>query len=64
MNSWKLNGIASSVTRHAICEGLNIPHYDIYKTVKSLSADGVIETHEGKKYKLILKEIEDDTSKP
>lgn len=50
------------LARTAINEGLNIHHTQIYKVVKSVNNDGVIETHEGKKYKLILKEIKDDTS--
>lgn len=56
--------MAGHLTRSAICKGLDIHHTEIYKVVKSVSNDGVIETHDGKKYKLILKEIEDDTSKP
>lgn len=51
------------LARTAINEGLNIHHTQIYKVVKSVNNDGVIETHEGKKYILILKEIKDDTSK-
>lgn len=64
MNSWKLNGMAGHLARTAINEGLDIHHTEIYKVVKSVDNHGIIETHEGKKYKLILKEIEDDTSKP
>ena len=33
MNSYKLNGQAGHYYRKAICEGLNIPHTEIYKTV-------------------------------
>lgn len=57
MNSWKLNGIAGHITRYAISQGLEIPHSDIYKTIKDISMDGIIETKEGKRYKLELKEI-------
>lgn len=57
MNSWKLNGIAGHTTRFAICKGLGIPHTDIYKTVKNISPGGIIETKDGKKYKLVLDEI-------
>jgi predicted transcriptional regulator len=64
MNSWKLNGMAGHLARQAIYRGLDIHHTEIYKVVKSVNNDGVIETHEGKKYKLTLKEIKDDTSKP
>lgn len=62
MNSWKLNGMAGHLTRSAICKSLNIHHTEIYKVVKSVHRD-VIETQDGKKYELILKEIKDDTSK-
>lgn len=56
--------MAGHLARTAINKGLAIHHTEIYKVVKSVNNDGVIETHEGKKYKLILKEIKDDTSKP
>lgn len=59
MNSWKLNGIAGHLTRQAIIEKLNIPFTEIYKTVKSINSDNTLETHNGKKYKIVLQEIED-----
>lgn len=60
MNSWKLNGIAGHLTRTAICEKLNIRFTDIYKTVKSINNNQIIEIHDGKKYKLELKEIKNE----
>lgn len=54
--------MAGHLTRSAICKSLNIHHTEIYKVVKSVHGD-TIETQEGKKYELILKEIKDDTSK-
>ncbi len=60
MNSWKLNGIAGHLTRQAICEKLGIHFTQIYKTVKSINENRIIETHDGKKYKLELKEIKDE----
>jgi hypothetical protein len=60
MNSWKLNGMAGHLARQAINRGLNIHHTEIYKVVKSVSADGIIETHDGKKYKLTLTEIKNE----
>lgn len=57
MNSWKLNGMAGYLTRSAICEKLNIYFTEIYKTVKSVDNNRIIETHDGKKYKLKLIEI-------
>ena len=64
MNSWKLNGIAGHLARQAINRGLNLHHTQIYKVVKSVNNEGIIETHDGKKYKLTLEIIKDDTSKP
>jgi len=60
MNSWKLNGIAGHLTRWAIIKKLNIPSTQIYKTVKSINNENIIETFDGKKYKLELKEIIDE----
>ena len=57
MNSFKLNGMAGHITRYAISQGLGIQHNDIYKTIKDISMGGIIETKDGKKYKLELKEI-------
>ena len=62
MNSWKLNGIAGHLARQAINRGLNLHHTQIYKVVKSVNNEGIIETHDGKKYKLTLEIIKDDTS--
>ena len=62
MNSYKLNAMAGHYFRMTIRKFLNIEWHDIYKTVKSISSTGqspcVIETKNGKKYELILKEIE------
>jgi len=58
INSYKLNGIAGHMTRQAICKGLNINFTDIYKIVKSVNNDGIIETTDGKKYQLTLKKLE------
>ena len=50
------------LARQAINRGLNIHHTQIYKVVKSVNNEGIIETHDGKKYKLTLEIIKDDTS--
>jgi hypothetical protein len=66
MNSWKLNGIAGHLTRQAIINSLNITFSELYKTVKSIYSINninIIETQDGKKYTLILKEITDDIRK-
>lgn len=57
MNSYKLNGIAGHTCRAAICESLKIKHVDIYKVVKNIDLNGVIETADGSKFKLKLKKI-------
>lgn len=62
MNSYILNGVAGHYFRMTICKFLNIHWKDIYKTVKSISSTEqnpcIIKTKDGKKYELILKEIE------
>jgi predicted transcriptional regulator len=57
MNSWKLNSNAGFYFRQEICKGLNIHYNEIYKTIKDIDHNGVIETKDGKKYQLELKEI-------
>jgi len=63
MNSYKLNGIAGHTCRVAICESLKIKHTDIYKVVKSISPNGIIETADGTKFKLKLEKYELQTNK-
>ncbi len=55
MNSYKLNGHAGHYFRQAVCKGLNIHHTEIYKMLKSVDNNGIIETKDGKKYELQLK---------
>ena len=58
MNSWRLNSIANVVLRQTISSSLSILIVDVYKTVKTIDSNTqIIETHNGKKYKLVLKEI-------
>jgi len=57
MNSYKLNGIAGHICRVAICESLKIRHVDIYKVVKNIDSNGVIETADGTKFKLKLEKV-------
>lgn len=57
MNSYKLNAIAGHTCRAAICESLKIKHTDIYKVVKSISSNGIIETTDGTKFKLKLEKV-------
>lgn len=54
--------MAGHLARQAIYKGLAIHHTEIYKAVKSVSNDGVIETHDGKKYKLTLEVIKDENN--
>jgi hypothetical protein len=57
MNSYRLNGIAGHTCRAAICDSLKIRHIDIYKVVKNIDSNGVIETTDGTKFKLKLEKI-------
>lgn len=61
MNSYKLNAMAGHYFRMTISKFLNIHWNDIYKTIKSISSTKqnpcIIETKDGKKYELIIKEI-------
>ena len=54
--------MAGHLARQAIYRGLAIHHTEIYKVVKSVSSDGVIETHDGKRYKLTLEKIKDENN--
>ena len=54
--------MAGHLARTAINKGLTIHHTEIYKAVKSVSIDGIIETHDGKKYKLTLEIIKDENN--
>jgi predicted transcriptional regulator len=56
MNAYILNGMTGDLTRTAIVKKLNIPFNEVYKTVKSIDVNGVIETKDGKKYELVLTE--------
>jgi predicted transcriptional regulator len=58
MNSWKLNGQAGHHYRSAICKTLNIPHREIYKTVKDIDSKGVITTKDGRRFIMKLEEID------
>jgi hypothetical protein len=57
MNSWKLNSTAGHWFRLAIAKSLNIHFTEVYKSIKVIHYDGIIETPDGKKYELILKEL-------
>lgn len=52
--------MAGHLARTAINKGLDIHHTEIYKIVKSVNNDGIIETHDGKKYKLVLEIVKDE----
>lgn len=57
MNSYKLNAIVGHTCRVAICESLKIRHIDIYRTVKNIHPNGVVEIKDGTKFKLKLEKI-------
>lgn len=63
MNSWKLNGIAGHHFRQAVCKSLDITFTEIYRTIKFIDKDGIIQTKDGKKYQLKLEEIFEDWEK-
>jgi len=61
MNSYKLNGIAGHLTREAICRGLEIPSFQLYKVVKSIDyRTGIITLKDGRTFKLELKPYKDE----
>ena len=58
MDSWKFNSTAQALLRGTISDNLKIPYLDVYKTVKTFNTHtSIIETKDGKKYQLVLKEI-------
>ena len=57
MNSWLLNSQAGHALRSTIANYFNISFEEIYKKVKSIN-NNIIETKDGKKYEVTLKEIE------
>lgn len=57
MNAYRLNGQAGNHFRTAICKALNIHWTDIYKTVKDINQHGIIETKDGRKFKLEVVEL-------
>ena len=57
MNSYKLNGIAGHITRNAIVKKLNINPSKIYQEVKLITFDGIVETKDGKTYKIVMVEF-------
>lgn len=57
MNCYILNGMAGHLARQAIIKGLDIEWNQLYKTVKSIDNDGIITLHDGRKFKLELKEL-------
>ena len=58
MNAYKLHGQASGMLISAICKHLNIAFSDVYKTLKNIDRQtGIIETKDGKKYKIKLEEV-------
>lgn len=60
MNSWKLNAQAGHHYRVALCKEFNIKHTELYRTVKDIDNKGVITTRDGRKFKVILKELKDE----
>ncbi len=58
MNSWKYESRIKCLATSAITTKLSISNRDIYKTLKDFNIiTDIIETKDGKKYKLVLEEI-------
>jgi len=57
MNSYKFNGSAQFHLRKCIAKGLQIDIQDVYKTVDNIYNNGIIQTKDGKKYKLELNRV-------
>lgn len=58
MNAYKLHGQGGMLLISAICRHLDIDWSEIYRTLKDVDRmTGIIETKEGKKYRIILEEI-------
>ena len=63
MNAYKLHGQSGRLVIAAVCKYLGIGYSEIYKILKDVDgATGIIETKEGKKYRLELTEIIEDES--
>lgn len=61
MNSWKLNSIANLLLRKAITAYFKLEMESVYRAVKFVDNNtGVITMYNDKKYKLTLKEIQDE----
>ena len=58
MNAYKFNSTAQTFLRYVIFKQNNVPFSDIYKYVKDLHLESnIIETNDGKFYKVVLEEI-------
>jgi len=57
MNAYKLNGRAGGYYRKAICDGLKIPHSEVYKAIKEIHSNGTIVVNDGRTFRLKLTEI-------
>jgi hypothetical protein len=58
MNAYKLHGQAGRIFISAICKHLGISCTEVYRTLKDVNGmTGIIETKEGKPYRIILEEI-------
>ncbi len=64
MNAYKLNGIAGSTLRIAICDYLQISYSEVYRKVKNINPyNSTITLDTGEVYKLTLIPIEGNDSK-
>lgn len=56
MNPWKLNSISGFLFRQAICRKFNIHHTEVYKQIREVNGEIILDKN-GKKYSLELIEI-------
>lgn len=64
MNAYKLNGIAGSTLRIAICDYLQISYSEVYRKVKNINpSDSTITLDTGEVYKLTLTSMKENDSK-
>lgn len=58
MNAYKLHGQAGRIFISAICKHLGIAYTEVCRTLKDVNGmTGVIETKDGKQYRIVLEEI-------
>lgn len=60
MNSWKFNAHANYHLSRSISRSLNIKGDDIYKTIKDIDKNSIVQTKDGEKYMIVLIKIKEE----